>query len=176
MKIRLAKLQDAPAISRVHIESWKTTYRGIVPDKVLDDLDCNRNTIRWYDTISAAGEMKCLFVAETDINNVVGFAIGGPNRTDNTAYNGELYAIYMLKEHQGKGIGKALLLEIACWLSRHNYTSMLVWVLAKNPARYFYEALGAIPVGKKSIEIGNTSLEEVSYGWPDITNLFDQIP
>ncbi len=103
MKIRLAKVDDAPAISRVHIDSWRTSYRGIVPDQVLDNLDYVRNNIRWREMLSNLGEMKCFFVAEDDDGRIVGFAIGGPNRDENTGFNGELYAIYLIKECQGQG-------------------------------------------------------------------------
>jgi GNAT superfamily N-acetyltransferase len=171
MKIRLAKVDDAPAISRVHIDSWRTSYKGIVPDQVLDNLDYVRNNIRWREMLSNLGEMKCFFVAEDDDGRIIGFAIGGPNRDENTGFNGELYAIYLLLECQGKGIGKKLVSKVAAWLANRRYDSMLVWVLEKNPAKYFYESLGAKPVGRKSIIIGDASLDELSYGWPDIKTL-----
>ena len=40
--IRLARVEDAPGITRVHINSWRTTYKGIVPDKVLANLSFER--------------------------------------------------------------------------------------------------------------------------------------
>jgi hypothetical protein len=44
-------------------------------------------------------------------------------------------------------------------------TSLLVWVLADNPARKFYEALGGQYVYDKQVSIGNARLVEVAYGW-----------
>ncbi len=61
-----------------------------------------------------------------------------------------------------------LVSKVAAWLANRRYDSMLVWVLEKNPAKYFYESLGARPVGRKTIVIGDASLDELSYGWPDI--------
>jgi GNAT superfamily N-acetyltransferase len=168
MQIRLAKVDDATAISIVHINSWRSSYRGIVPDQVLDGLDYVRNGVRWREMLSNLGEMKCFFVAEDDDGRIVGFAIGGPNREEDTGFNGELYAIYLLGEFQGRGIGKKLVESVADWLHRRKYSSMLVWVLEKNPAKYFYEALGARPVGRKKIVIGDAPLDELSYGWPDL--------
>jgi hypothetical protein len=46
--------------------------------------------------------------------------------------------------------------------------NMLVWVLAKNPARKFYEALGGQFLRTKQVMIGGATLEEVAYGWTDI--------
>lgn len=33
--IRLARPGDENEIARVHVESWRSTYKGIVPDEVL---------------------------------------------------------------------------------------------------------------------------------------------
>ena len=49
---------------------------------------------------------------------------------------------------------------------------MLTWILAQNhSARRFYEALGGLPVREKDIPIGGIILEEVAYGWTDISAL-----
>jgi GNAT superfamily N-acetyltransferase len=174
MRIRHAIIEDAASISRVHVESWRTTYRGIVPDHVLDSLNLERNSIRWREMLSNMGEMKCLLVAENSQGHIIGFAAGGPNRELRTGFNGELYAIYILESYHGRNIGKKLVLKIADWLYRHKYTSMMVWVLEKNPAKHFYESMGGLFVSKKKIEIGQALLEEVSYGWTDLKVLLDR--
>jgi ribosomal protein S18 acetylase RimI-like enzyme len=171
MKIRFARVNDSFAISRVHIDAWKTTYRGLVPDHVLDNLDYEKNAVRWHDILSSADEMKCFIVAETESGQIVGFATGGPNRTENTGFNGELYAIYILVDFREQGIGKKLVNKLAEWLGGRKYTSMLVWVLENNPAKHFYEAIGGKFVGRKNIEIGGAQLTEISYGWSDISSL-----
>jgi GNAT superfamily N-acetyltransferase len=173
MRIRHATVDDAASISRVHVDSWRTTYRGMVPDHVIDSLDYERNTIRWRDMLSNMGEMKCFLVAETFDGEVVGFATGGPNRELDTGFNGELYAIYVLRDHHRRGVGKNLVLEIADWLYRHRYTSMLVWVLEKNPAKYFYESMGGCYVSRKKLDIGGAMVDEISYGWRNLTELLD---
>jgi GNAT superfamily N-acetyltransferase len=174
MKIRKADIKDAPYISKVHIDTWRTTYKGIVPDQVLDGLNYEKNSIRWYDFLSKANEMICYFVAEEN-GQIIGFANGGPNRTEQTGFGGELMGIYVLKEFQGKGIGKALVLEVAEWLSKRGYKSMLVWVLSDNISKHFYEALGGIFVGRKKIDIGGAALEESSYGWSNLQKLIDDL-
>ena len=35
--IRPAQTADAPGIARVHVEAWRSTYRGIVSDAFLDN-------------------------------------------------------------------------------------------------------------------------------------------
>src|SRR5207244_4489056 len=71
------------------------------------------------------------FVAE-DAGLVVGYALGGPERSADTEYRGEVYAIYVLAAHQGRGLGRALIRESARELANAGITSLLIWVLREN--------------------------------------------
>jgi GNAT superfamily N-acetyltransferase len=113
--IRTANVHDAAAIAKVHVESWRTTYKGIIP--------------------------------------------------------GELYAIYLLAPYQGQGIGRRLAITIVNRLMEEGMTALLIWVLAANPSRKFYERLGGRPVHEKPITIGGVSLTEIAYGWRDAHTL-----
>jgi|GEM_PF-5576422 len=41
VKIRKATLKDVNVISKIYALSWKSAYKGIVPQKYLDVLKCN---------------------------------------------------------------------------------------------------------------------------------------
>lgn len=167
MIIRLADVADAAGIARVHVDTWRTTYRGIVPDEFLAGLSHAQRQAAWERHLAEPSALQCVYVAEND-GEVVGFANGGPERSNDPIYRGELYAIYILEPWQHHGIGKAFVMEIARWLVDHGCTSMLVWVLAQNPSRRFYEALGGTYVRNRTITIGGAPLEEVAYGWKDL--------
>src|SRR5579863_486033 len=107
--IRPARLEDAGAIAHVHVESWRTTYAGIVPDAYLAGLDETLRTRLWHEWL---GGGALIFVAEID-GSVVGFAHGGANREPVEACDAELYSIYLLREVQKRGIGAALLRSMA---------------------------------------------------------------
>ncbi|WP_396126184.1 GNAT family N-acetyltransferase [Anaerobacillus sp. CMMVII] len=82
-------------------------------------------------------------MAENSEGEIVGFSSGGKERSGKyNGYNGELYAIYVLKEYQGQGYGKALVKPIIDEISGMGLNSMLVLVLEDNTSRLFYEALG----------------------------------
>jgi GNAT superfamily N-acetyltransferase len=102
---------------------------------------------------------------------VVGFASAGKERTGEFAYHGELYAIYILKAYQGRGVGRRLVEAIVLRLQEHGLNSMMVWVLKDNLFRAFYEALGGQEVGEQDIKIGESTLVEIAYGWKDIRSL-----
>lgn len=173
MKIRTAIPTDAHAIARVHVETWQTTYRGIVPDAVLDKMSVEQRLPRWQELLADDSQAGFTLVAEDDDGQVVGFACAGPNRGDE-AFEGELYAIYVLQAHQGAGTGKRLAMESMRRLQTNECSSMIVWALqANDPARRFYDALGGVYVSSKPITIGGTELIEVSYGWERLPRFSD---
>jgi GNAT superfamily N-acetyltransferase len=107
------------------------------------------------------------FVAEIE-GEVAGFAGGGAIREPLDTYDSELYTLYLLKEVQGRGLGKALLGAVAKALVQKDYKSMLVWVLEQNPAVHFYKKAGAEYLMSKQIQIGGVQLPESALGWPDL--------
>ena len=159
--IRVAEVRDAAAIAHVHVQSWVTTYGGIVPKEYLASLNEAERVPLWQDWLTRD---ISVFVAEIE-NEVIGFVGGGAIREPVEAYDSELYTLYLLKEAQGRGVGKALLGAVIQALEEKGYRSMLVWVLEKNPAMRFYELAGAQRVTAKEIEIGGVQLSEIALGW-----------
>src|SRR5690606_19441244 len=99
---------------------------------------------------------------------VVGFASAGLEREPGVSYDGELYAIYVLEEHQGNGIGRLLVEPVVAWLRAQGHGSLRVWVVEGNPAQAFYERLGGTRVGTKQEDIGGQNVTEIAYGWGDL--------
>ncbi|MEO0534478.1 MAG: GNAT family N-acetyltransferase [Cyanobacteria bacterium P01_A01_bin.123] len=172
MIVREATLQDIPTIARVHVDSWQTTYRGIVPDEYLARLTYEHRTQRWHQLFSRAVQDKHFtYVAEHDSAGVVGFANGGMERSGDRVYTGELMAIYLLQGHQRQRLGYRLTQTVAQRLHQLGINSMLTWVLVDNPACQFYAALGGKPVREQTLEVGDQSFIEVAYGWRDTADL-----
>ncbi len=169
--IREATPEDAPGIARVHVDSWRTTYRGTMPDSLLDSLSYESRGQRWKQVLSDPASPGFTYVAQHRSGQIVGFASGGPDRDEHPHYQGELWAIYLLEEYQGRGIGRRLARTVVRRLADMGMHSMIVWVLADNPARRFYEALGGQYVGERDIEIDGVKLREVAYGWTDTRHL-----
>src|ERR1700758_5552860 len=121
--VRAAAKTDARAIAHVHAESGHTTYAGIMPAAYLAGLDESLRARLWGEWLSSGA---VVFVAEWD-GHVVGFAHGGPNREPVGDCDAELYAIYLLKEAQKRGIGAELLRVMATALLERNFKRMAVW-------------------------------------------------
>lgn len=174
MTIRPATERDALAIGRVQVETWRSAYRSIVPAAVLDGLSAQELGDGWRPVLANPGGARFVVVAAGEGDEPVGFAAGGPERSGDPAYRGELYAIYVLPAHQRQGLGLALVRSVAARLAGGGMPSMLLWVFEANaPARRFYERLGGAVVRNQSIEIGGVALAEVAYGWPRVDGLLD---
>ncbi len=111
MLIRAAQPEDAMDIGHVHVNSWRTTYRGLLPDSVLAAQSIGQRAAIWRQAAKAAltGESRSfVLVAEDSTDGIIGFASAGPEREEGSGFDGELYAIYLLQSHQGRGIGRQL--------------------------------------------------------------------
>jgi len=165
--IRVATLQDAGAIARVHVESWRTTYAGIVPAEYLASLDVGQREVSWREWLPLDIDV---FVAEVD-GEVVGFVGGGAIREPVEGVDAELFAIYLLRDAQRRGIGMALLKRLAGSLKARGYRSMMAWVLEDNSSGEFYSRSGGVRVASKEMEVGGVMLPVVAYGWGDLEGI-----
>ena len=165
---RSATIDDAAAIARVHVASWRSTYQTLLPGDFLESLTETDYADRWRRFIG--GGSSRVYVVEPEDSaesGVVGFASAGRERAGEVGFTGELYAIYVLDEFHRRGYGRELVRASVEGLQEMGLTDMIIWVLRDNqPARHFYERLGGAYVRALPITIGSVTLEEVSYGWP----------
>ncbi len=171
--IREATAEDAAAIAHVHVASWRTTYRGIVDQHYIDQLSIAEFAARWETRLSSGDGPSKVLVACSPDGSVVGFASGDKTRDRSIDFGGELFAVYLLEEVQGHGLGRRLVHEIAADLLAQGHTSMCVYVLAENPARRFYEHLGAEFIRDEPHVVGGRSYPACWYGWRDLRALVD---
>jgi hypothetical protein len=79
-RIRLAGAEDAEAIARVRVETWRAAYAGIMPADFLASISVETDTPRWRQRIEEGPQSgSFVLVAEVD-GEVVGFASSGPER------------------------------------------------------------------------------------------------
>lgn len=174
-KIRKAKLDDAKGIARVHIQSWRETYRGIVDDEYLKSLELKPRTLKWEESLGESKKDSWFFVAEDDNSNIVGFISGGIAREPIEQFKGELYAIYILKKHQKNKLGFRLTKKLCAMLSKQGVNTMFVCVLRDNISKAFYTKYGATLFKTKKIKIGKQLLIEEYYGWKNLDNFIASI-
>jgi ribosomal protein S18 acetylase RimI-like enzyme len=168
--VRRARVEDADAIERVRTDTWRETYRGLMPDSLLDRLGYDATRRRAL--IAALPPTQFVLVAE-DGGAVVGFCMGGPSRSLDDPFRGEVYAIYVLPEYHGRGLGRELLHTAAKELVDRGLDSMIIWVLRENaPSRGFYERMGGAWIRDEERELDGVRVTESAYSWPDISRSF----
>jgi GNAT superfamily N-acetyltransferase len=169
MIIRCANSADCHAIAHVQIEGWRTTYRGIVPDEYLDAMSPEVQAPQWSQILQRPNQVT--LVVEDEAGTIVAFANGGPERTGRVDYRGELYAIYLLESVRRQGLGTRLFQDFILSLAEFGIDGLMVWVLADNAYRQFYESLGGTLIGERRIELGGRMFREVAYGWDRVVRL-----
>jgi GNAT superfamily N-acetyltransferase len=169
VKIRLATPDDAAAIARVQVATWRSTYIGILPAATLANLSYERSEATWRTGLERINSVSFLYVALDDNDTIYGFAAAGKERNALPSFGGEIYALYVLQGAQRKGTGRALVRAAAQELLARGIDSLLIWVLHDNlNGRGFYEAIGGEYVGDQEIMIDEQLFAERGYGWRDL--------
>ena len=161
---------DAEDLARVHIQSWRETYQGLLPDSFLARMSVPVYTRRFAASLIGPGDKEATLVAASR-SGLVGYAAGGSSRSKR-AGEAEVTTLYVLRTAQGYGLGRRLLCDIARVFAANEATSLMLSVLRDNiPARGFYEHLGGQAEAPRREPGPGGVTYEVSYRWPDIRTL-----
>lgn len=149
--VRPARVEDAADMARMHVRSWQETYRGLMPDRVLDDpglVDARERfwTAALVDELYRANRIA---VAERG-GAVIGVAMAGPPQNPEPGWSQHLYVLYVLAAEHGSGAGAALLNAVL-----DPQKPAALWVADPNPrAQAFYRKHGFAPDGTLQVEGG----------------------
>ncbi len=130
----------------VHWKAWQETYEGLIDREFLGarTLEMSRHWALW------AFQNNISTHIAVDSGRVTGFADYGRYRGDDLDDAGEVYAIYVLKEYYGKGVGRALM--NAALREMDSFRQVAVWVLEGNGrAIRFYTKCGYRFDGRKQV-------------------------
>ena len=155
--IRKANLFDAERIVYINTISWKETYKGIFPNKFLNNLKPN-------DPISinkCKNKIDEYLVYEVN-NNVVGFIRYGKNRKNYDDEYAEIYALYVDNNYKRRGIGKELI-NYAFNKLKEEYKYVLISTLQNNSANVFYQKIGGKLIGTCDFILENNKYPENIY-------------
>lgn len=161
VEVRRARISDAADLADLFRDSWRATYRGVIPHTHLENMIRRRGPSRWRSAIRS-GEMVLL--VEYD-RKLIGYATCGTARSRG-AQKGEIYEIYLLPEYQGLGFGEYLF-EACRWrLDQRRLRGLIVWALAENTqAINFYWHMGGRPLVSSYERIGGVRLEKIAFSF-----------
>lgn len=176
--LRSARPEDSRALTQVHIDTWRHTYAGMVPDRYLASMTLDGQARSWRQWIDAGTARDSILLVEARSEDcvptpdrVVAFGHAGPARGGDPARLGEVYTLYVDIDWQGRGIGRYLLGQLFDRLIEAGMDSAMLWVLAGNPSRFFYEAMGGRRIAERREPFAGVLLDEVAYSWPDLAAL-----
>jgi ribosomal protein S18 acetylase RimI-like enzyme len=174
IRIRRARKSDASAIGRVHVETWQSAYAGLLPDSMLVGMSDVRQSAWWGKLLADPAHAKGVFVAEDDEMGVVGFGSCGPVRDMPENLNGtetrvgEVYTLYVESDFQNQGLGRLLMAAMFEQLLKDGFDTAVLWMLADNPTRFFYEGLGGERAGDRTDTLSGKDVDETAYAWRDL--------
>jgi ribosomal protein S18 acetylase RimI-like enzyme len=172
VRIRPARRGEAAQIAAVHVESWREAYAELLPQSMHEHNTEARRRTTWEGVLAEAA--RDVFVATHD-GAIVGFIAGGAmpdlihGRAPIPGFDAYVDALYVLAPWHGRGAGRALLDTLARRLAERGFRSLALHVVARNPARHFYERLGARFIRNEPAAIAAD--DGAAYGWDDITNV-----
>ncbi|AWZ48496.1 GNAT family N-acetyltransferase [Clostridiaceae bacterium 14S0207] len=171
MIVRKAEKDDVYDISKIHVDTWKSAYKNIIPNEYLGNRSYDKQVDKWNKRLFQNEDTKeFMLLAEDENGQVIGFSSASINE-EGSEFDSTLYTLYVRQDYQKKGIGKLLVKEVASKLQSLGAESMILWTFAKNDASNFYKHIGGIKDKNKIVNIGGINMVEISYVWEDISTL-----
>lgn len=159
MKIRLLNEEDDfDAVCGIYAASWKSAYRGIIPQEFLDNI----HKEKWREGIQSSELISLVMLNGAEM---IGTASYCASRFMSLKGLGEIVSLYLLPDYWGSGYGGQLLQAAVDGLAELGYTYVFLWVLEENMrARAFYEKFGFQNSGDYlNDNIGGKDLRELRY-------------
>ena len=163
--VRPATASDLPQIAWLHVQSWQTAYRGVVPDQILQSMRAERSLPGWQKTFESFPDNLTVVDGEVGI---AGFCCAGPvvDSEKNRPFTFEIYGIHVRPDCHRQGLGSKLMFQAFERMRMLDLDGAIVWTLdALVQSRRFYEKHGGIVVKSGTWTIGSVTLPEVAYGW-----------
>jgi RimJ/RimL family protein N-acetyltransferase len=158
LNLRPAAPDDAATMATVHIDAWRTAYRGLVPGSFLAALDHGQRKERFRGFLETGARDAYIIEHEA--------AAIGPCRDDDldAQSTGEIWGIYLAPAHWRQGIGTQVCREAEQMLRDRGFGRIVLWVFeGSNSARRFYEAMGYAPDGESRVIQTGAPLPAVRY-------------
>ena len=135
--IRDAVPEDAYDRAVCHVSSWRSAYKGIVPDEYIDNISIEERTERYRRQIQDFKDS--LFYNAIYENKIIGLLCMSKSRDEDKPNAGEIVGFYFIEEFWGKGYGREMMDFSINTLKSMGYNEIILWVLEENGrARRFY--------------------------------------
>ena len=149
--LRRAAPGDLDAIAELFLACWRQSYRGVLPDRLIELYDPDSARDLWRRSFAGPKTDRDVFVAERADGTIVGVVTMGED-PDHPGI-GHVFSLYVAPEAQERGIGTRLLSAAVDRLTSRGFTEASLWVFEANArGRAFYERMGWRADGTSRVE------------------------
>jgi ribosomal protein S18 acetylase RimI-like enzyme len=180
--IAKASVADSRDIAQVYVDTWRSTYPGMLPDRVLVGMSPDRQAADWQWLIGNRAPTVPVVVARVAGHGVVGFSSSGQSRAADRLragpladIAGEVFTLYVRPDFQNQGVGRRLLGASFAALRERGYAGAFLWVLSQSPSRFFYERMAGVRAAERRERLWGADVEETAYAWPNLAYAIDRI-
>src|SRR3989442_3871873 len=172
VSVRPARVEDAPEIARVQVETWRTAYADLLPETVLDAATVERASSEWSAAVGSAPTVDHRVLVAQEQRWLVGFAAFGPAEpdpddapADRAGRTGQVHALLVEPRWGRRGHGSRLLAATVEGMRAAGMTRALVWLAEGDRASTrFFSSAGWEPDGYvRTMEDGGRVLREARY-------------
>ena len=156
-EIKRANMGDEDIFAFIQTESWKSAFKGILNDEILEK----------YTQIDKATAMYRRIISENIGNGYLLTVDGAPHciawwdstrEIDMPGY-AELICIHSLENGWRRGYGSKMMDVVLCDIAKAGYSKVMLWVFEENTrARRFYESIGFTLTEKKKQSFESTEV------------------
>jgi len=167
MSMTPATARDVESIARLHAQSWRSAYRGMLSDDYLDQhVEADRLEFWTARFANVAPDRRLILQALSD-GRLLGFVC--VLLDTEPEWGARLDNLHVSPESKGTGVGYVLFNAAREWIASVSPgTAMHLWCVERNHvARRFYERQGGQIVETASRPVAQElSVPELRYWWP----------
>jgi hypothetical protein len=169
ISLTAASSQDAEPIARLHAQSWRSAYRGMLSDEYLDERVMADRLEFWSKRFANVPADRRVVLKAVASGLLLGFVC--VLLDTEPEWGARLDNLHVSPESKGTGIGFALFQAAREWLASVSPgTAMHLWCVERNHvARRFYERQGGQIVETATRSVAEElSVPELRYWWPPL--------
>jgi GNAT superfamily N-acetyltransferase len=163
---RSAAASDSRRIAALHVASWRSAYRGSLPDAYLDGEAAAERLRHWDRRLASCDRGRCGVILAERENDLAGFVCALLD--EEPEWGACVDNLHVRPDLRGLGLGRRLLREAAAWVRAQQPDWPLhLWVFEANQAaRRFYESAGG-RVAERAVKPlpGGVSVASLRYFW-----------
>ena len=163
--VRIARPEDVESIAALHTESWRSAYRGLVPQAFLDGPLGEERLHAWRERFASPQPERRHVLTAISGTTLVGFSCV---LADADPEFGPLVDnLHVKPGWRGRGIGERLLRDSRAWAQAIAPGQPIhLWVMEGNTAaRRFYRAQGGVEGEQRVNDMAGIAVVAIRVVW-----------